>query len=194
MKHTLTIILLVLCIHIKSQQQNDTIKWEKSARGKLQISDFKHAPDKHSEFAAMSYISRPVLWFTRKDTLYIKLVCAFIRSNSWFNQEKGDAKHNATLLLHEQGHFDITEIEIRKIKKWFFDHAGTITRKNFNQIVDKYIDELSDYVTERNNRYDKETSYSTDEKKQQEWSEDLAGELKEFEMYEDDYIVVPLRR
>lgn len=181
MKILLTILAFICFFKSSAQERVDTIK---SFERKLKLSDFKAKPDETSKFSAISNISRPFKYFTKNDTLFVKIECLFICQKSWFKKIMNQTR----LLEHEQGHFDIAEIEVRKTKKRFIDNKDSFNKGNFKQLINKFIEDQTNNLLQRDILYDKETKLSQNEKKQQEWSKKLKGELSSLNMYWGDYI------
>lgn len=87
---------------------------------------------------------------------------------------------NSKLLEHEQIHFDVQEIFSRKIRKQFeilknCKESEYTHRKIFNN----YLDSLKNYQK----KYDLDTDYSLDKKKQEFWKAIVAKKLKQLDSY-----------
>lgn len=146
----------------------DIIKW--SQLYKLKWTDFRGTPDTTLGLAAVtsSGISCKSL-FT--DTSFKFDVFAFFEKNkSW----KTTAA-NADILIHEQGHFDISEICCRKLEielKKLIPRRPTI-QADVNNLVKK-INLIREQMQDR---YDAETDYGRDSAAQQRWATYINGEL-----------------
>lgn len=146
----------------------DTIYWQPNY--KLKWEDFQGTPDSSSKNAA---ISRPGIKYhlsVNDDSFDVKVTCFFIKSRSWSKFKKND-----TLLMHEQGHFDVAELFARKLKKAFAEYR-------FNaQTVGKDIDKL--FIFNKQERaemdllYDKETYRSQNKQQQVLWNKKIKIEL-----------------
>src|SRR6187431_1107599 len=103
----IALLLFVFSAGASAQLQNDTIYW--SPCYKLKWDDFKGKPDTPSKYGA---VSNPVVKYylsANEDSFTIRVICFFIKSKSW-----SIFKNSDTLLIHEQGHFDISELFARK--------------------------------------------------------------------------------
>lgn len=95
----------------------------------------------------------------------------FVRPASWRK-----TKADTSLLKHEQGHFDITEIFARKI-------TSTIRPKMANKpLPEKEVTAIADSLVAAKNEYQKEydlqTKNGTDKIIQQQWLDKIAAQLK----------------
>ncbi len=146
--------------------------WEENY--KLSWGDFQgNAPDK-SRFVASTqsglYFSYSVQNTNGKLSLTTIVTANFNSKESWYLP----GKVNDLILAHEQGHFDITEIHARKLRKEFSVYTVTKNYKNDLQTM---------YTNAENNRkamqlkYDKETNHSIILEKQKGWDIFIEKEL-----------------
>ena len=171
MKKIITIIFLFISPHVFSQ---DSIYW--SPFYKLKWEDFQGIPDSQSKYGA---ISNPVIKYTlsaNEDSFRVKVYCFFIKSKSWSKFKRSD-----TLLMHEQGHFNIAELFARRLRK-------TLAVYKFNyRSVGKDIDKLfllNKYERlQMDNLYDKETKFSQNGKGQLLWNQKIRIELAKLKKY-----------
>jgi hypothetical protein len=193
MRFPIIFFIVFSCAHINSiGQVNDSIKW--SPTRKLSIEDYLAKPDPSSKFKAISYLTQPSEWTFKNDTLTVTLYCFFRKSSSWFKKENQDQATIDHLLSHEQGHFDIDEIEIRKAKRRILRNKGTITKHNYKMVISHYIKDIGYFLNERQALYDRETDYSIDHDQQIAWNEKIEKELKELEEYASEKIVIVVRK
>jgi len=171
-------IIVFLLINLKSNlvyaQQNDTlIIWEKDYS--LSWKDFRGKRKKNDSFAsAYSYLEIYLLRSYRNDEIFNNIVV------STFNRYKSFTLHyNENLLEHEQIHFNILEIFTRKIRKSFDAISKNKNHKtyDYNTIFYKYQDSLRNYQ----DKYDYETSFSRNKKKQKIWKLVVKKKLNELE-------------
>jgi predicted secreted Zn-dependent protease len=85
--------------------------------------------------------------------------------------------------LHEQGHFDITEIFARKLNKAMsaYHFNQNTYRKDLNKIY-------QDIIKEKDNmqdQYDHETNFSRNKEKQMEWLKKIQTMLEELKEYDN---------
>jgi hypothetical protein len=162
-------------------QENDTLLWNASTP--LKVEDFKGAFDERVKFDAISMIDKPIEWFVTKDTLYFKVTCNFIKTTSWFKKEKVTGERQVLLLAHEQGHFDLTEVEVRKLRKLVKKNQKDFTKANYNKLLTQYVNEAVKNIKEVNKAYDKETNFSREEKAQLKFSAKIKKQLDELSAF-----------
>ena len=168
------IFLFILVIGCNKGFAQDTIYWHPNY--KLTWNDFQGIPDTASKNDASSFPGIRYHLHFDEDSFSTQVTSYFIKSRSWVK-----IKNNDTLLLHEQGHFDINELFARKLRKAFAAYQ-------FNaQTVKKDIKELfvlnQQEKEKMNIQYDKETNYSQDQLQQLSWQKKIQTELNVLEKY-----------
>lgn len=156
---------------------NDTIEW--SDARKLAWTDFKAKPQSFIDAAALTSSGISIGYeFDESINKYKVIVTAFFTpSESWV---KADGKNNY-VLNHEQQHFNITELYVRKMRKAIAE--SNFTSGNISTVVNKiYKQYMKEWDTVQK-QYDAETKHSIIEKKQEEWNIKIAKWLKEFQNY-----------
>ena len=169
-------------------QQNDSIIW--TTNYKLSYADFKHAPPATSNFKAMSNLNFPFRQKIKGDTMYVFPFCYFKKSESWFKKDSS-ANNNVVLLSHERGHFDLAEIEIRKLRKKLLEMH--LNRQNAESMIKQAATETLAAEQAISDLYDKETNFSTNKEKQKEWEQKIKKQLQELSAYANTVIKVPLK-
>ncbi len=181
------IVLLFLSNICIGQIENDTvIYW--SATRKLRWTDFKGIPpdsvnniDNYTILYAAAATCASVSCIPKASLRYRIVVC-FSKKESW------TITNSDLTLVHEQLHFDISELFGRKIRKVFND-----LNEQENAPIDKYGEAFSNFMNKRNemnNLYDIETVHGILKNEQQKWNEKIhkeLDELKEFEVEYSDY-------
>ncbi len=158
-------------------QKTDTINW--SPCYSLQWEDFEGVPDTTKK--SFDAVSNPVVKYflsSTEDTFNIKVICFFVKSKSWAR-----FKNNDYLLLHERGHFNIAELFARKLRKAFNEY-----KFNYQTIRTDIQKIFINNTKERaimDSIYDKETNYSKDNKKQEEWSSKIEKELNKLKEFKN---------
>lgn len=162
-----------------SYEKSDTILWCPNEY-RLKWTDFQGtAPE--SPFSAQSncmfiFSVRPEL-ADETMTLHMQLSACFARTTSWVKP----GIDSDSLLAHEQLHFDICELYIRKLRKQIMEMELDPMRYQdqfqpvFNQV---WID-----YQKAQNKYDEETEHGLIADQQQRWKNEVAAELiglKEF--------------
>jgi predicted secreted Zn-dependent protease len=94
----------------------------------------------------------------------------FVKRTSW----KIEAA-NGNILKHEQGHFDITEVFCRKLKK---ELSKIIPLRSSVQLdVNALFQQINLANDRMQEKYDEETDYGRDPKAQRRWSKFIHAEL-----------------
>jgi hypothetical protein len=173
---SILILITLTCISNVgfTQTSTDTIHWQTDY--KLKWEDFKGKPDTPSKYGA---VSNPIIRYflsANKDSFAVKVFCFFIKSKSW-----SIFKNNDTLLMHEQGHFDIAELFARKLRKVFAEYK-------FNyRTIGKDIENLFRFNKQERIKmdtlYDKETDLSRNGKQQLLWNKKIKDELDNLKNY-----------
>lgn len=176
-------ILFVLIPFVFQQTEPAEIFWSNDM--KITWADFKGKVDENDSFKARSCIG-----IIQKEnykykgsvlTATIVVKASFDQSCSW---ALADVKGNDALLSHEQGHFDISEIYARKLRKSLKELAlakREISEINISKIIDTYTAERD----AKDALYDTETNHSQDAATQKEWSIKIRNELKGLEQFND---------
>lgn len=156
--------------------------WSKS--DKLVWSDFKGRPDKrnsHSAVTTSSLKTLPIL-FTKEKVQY-EIVTLFDKKKSW---TKSDSK---PLLAHEQVHFDISELVMRKMRKKFIAHKLK-DLDGVNKMIDSTFKEALNERNKLNREYDKETDHSRNKEEQLKWQKRIEEELDKFSDYSNILVTI----
>ena len=157
-----------------SAQHHELIDWTPDYR--LIWDDFKAKPELNSPNAALTSTAIKFSFSYGNGSLKFHINCEFDKDLSW-----GKVK-NDYILAHEQGHFDIAEINARKFFKavsaYKVESTSTISR-DLNNIYQDNMKDLRDMQT----RYDEETDNSRNPEKQKEWLKKIRDELKRLEAY-----------
>jgi hypothetical protein len=157
----------------KSTIKNDTIRWKENY--KLNWSDFKGKPSSSPFMAQSNCIFLYASETNLKDgmlQLLIDLNACFDRARSWVKDEQ----QKDALLAHEQLHFDICELNIRKLKKKLLSENFDII--DFSNRVNILFDEAWKEYQQQQQLYDEETKHGIVEDEQKKWSEFITSELK----------------
>ncbi|HMH33550.1 MAG TPA: DUF922 domain-containing protein [Puia sp.] len=151
-----------------SFQNSSVIDW--SAGRRLTWNDFKATPPKNPSAAALTSTAIKIDFGYYNESLQFHIRCRFDKEASW-----GKVK-NDYVLAHEQGHFDIAEIFARKLNEALKNYKPD--SENVRKDVNKIYQDLMNQYYERQDEYDRETNYSIDHKKQEEWLQKVADELR----------------
>ena len=141
---------------------DNQFSWSKER--KLTWDDFKGKPDKLMQAAALTYTDISVNGSLIDGKITMEVKNFFDSKLSWSKN-----KNSASLLAHEQLHFDITELYTRKIRKELNAIASEKTIKDgtINKMSSKLLKEWKEFQL----KYDNETNHGTIAEKQKEWEQ-----------------------
>jgi hypothetical protein len=174
---------LLICFTLVFYGQ-EAIPW--AGEHKLTWTDFQAKAPKHHEASAMSDITFTIDLKSDGDMLKVFIAPSFNPDGSWVKE--GD--RTDYLLGHEQIHFDIYEVNARKLRKELATKKLTSvnTESTINHLMEKY-NTLNSTVQER---YDSETNHSINVKKQEKWIQDISTELEELKDFSSPEFDVPI--
>jgi hypothetical protein len=175
------VIVVVFVFHFSTDvlsQTTDSLKcW--SNVDKLKWSDFRGVKPKDarsSYLKAASAIRITPIPFRKDDILYYKVKLVFRKYEAW----KTDTAEY--LLAHEQLHFDIAELSVRKLRKAIKDITEAIpnpTSEDFFPAIEKtYVESAGMQAA-----YDEDTAHGVITESQAAWKKKVCLELKKLEEY-----------
>lgn len=180
-KNLILILFLGFFSNAKSQQLQEKIPWEEGVS--LNWNDFKAKSPENSKFKANTNTGITYSWGLRiekgNETLTYEVHSFFYPKLSWVEQ----GSKNNHLLQHEQTHFDITELHVRKLRKGLYE----IELNQLNQNVRKILNDL--YETIENERslmqeeYDRQTNHSLNREAEVKWQKLVREELFKLKSY-----------
>ena len=161
-----------------AQENSSSIIW--SEVQKLKWKDFQGTPQKDSSHFAISSTGSVFTTYIEegKDSAIItfETYATFNRDSSW-GKKWGRSSY---LLKHEQTHFDITELFVRKLRKALTEYHFSGNYKSEIQRMVAYFDHERN---KKQDQYDYETRHSLNEAEQVKWNQYIADELKRFESF-----------
>ena len=168
-----------------STKDSDAIVWQENRL--LTWDDFKGKPAKRFAAASTHYDILKSIEFTNNSAAIIDIKALFYCKKSWKKTQWADA----TVLIHEQKHFDIVELYARKMRKMIKENeysSFTIKEKtdSIYAIIDKEMDVYQDL-------YDNETEGSTNGKKQKEWNQKIVTEINELNKFNNTTLTILLK-
>lgn len=171
--------ILFLSLTVQAQMPENKVNWRTEP---LTWSDFIGEPDLSRPFHANTSSGMSYAWSMKTMDNEIELVykveAFFFPEESWVKGGTG-SDH---LLVHEQLHFDITELHARKLRKAMaeFDPMKTQNVKPTLQALYKRTEAERAHMQQR---FDAETKHSTNVKAQLKWQQFVEEELKKLEQY-----------
>lgn len=172
-------IFLIVLFSFLIHGENDSLQWKENY--KLTWKDFKAEPSSEVDAVALTVsgisFSYSLSQNENEDYTYQTFVEAhFYPEKSWYKTEVS----NNHILLHEQLHFDLTELYARKLRK-------RITETTFTKQIRSELNLLNDAINEEleiaQNKYDFETNHSINIEAQKEWEDYITGELKKLSAF-----------
>ena len=163
---------------VKSTSE-DSMAWNESR--KLTWNDFKANPKPKSNAAALT-ASGITFGYSVKTSgqriidFSVSVEAHFYPNKSWYLKDKG----NAHILKHEQLHFDITELHVRKLKKRI---AQTTFTLNIETEMNSLHTAVNDDLAQMQQIYDLESDHSQNIEKQKEWQRFINLELAKLAYY-----------
>ncbi|MGN8225939.1 DUF922 domain-containing protein [Gracilimonas sp. BCB1] len=183
MKAILSILILLFSSGLilgQHEPEKDYIYWSEDY--KLVWTDFEEIPKRYSEHAAFSVVGYESSFNMNGQEYEAEIKTYFSKNESW------SKSWIASLLLHEQGHFDLAEVNARRFRKRVKEamKAGTISVSVFEEMSDEAMAQLEKVQSE----YDEATNYSMDYRSQLQWSEQIKEQLKELEAFASPQVLV----
>jgi len=159
--------------------KNDSMRWNENY--KLTWEDFKAQPRSQVDAVALTVsgisFSYSLSQNNDGDYNYQTFVEAhFYPEKSWYKPEVS----NSHILVHEQLHFDLTELYARKLRK-------RIAETSFTEQIRYELNQLNDDINEAleiaQNKYDFETNHSINIEAQKQWEDYITNELKKLRAF-----------
>ncbi|MEO6490101.1 MAG: hypothetical protein ABIO04_09200 [Ferruginibacter sp.] len=177
MKHLFTLIGLFVSGCLFAQGNNcDSIAWAKDR--KLMWTDFRATPDTSIKDVALSAIRLQKKWKLVGDTVSINIYSYFRPCYAWSKSKDSD-----TLLMHEQGHFNISEYFRRMMIKKLSEQ--NFKRRNLaNDIQTIYLD-INSQLKMFSELYDAKTDFSRNRGAQIEWTGKIMSMIDSLEAFAD---------
>lgn len=183
MKGTANILMLVICFCcsflVHSQVQKDSIIiWQQEY--KLKWDDFQGSPPSSDKIGLGKAGTASGIYL--KSDFYDGNIPHFIVLAKFNKKDSWTILKDYTLLMHEQTHFDITELFARKIRKCFSEMqaAGETDTDAYVKAYYK-LDAAKDAFQ---GKYDRETQFIPDSNEQLQWIESVHKELRELKEWE----------
>jgi hypothetical protein len=161
---------------VKAQPKdcNNCIPWKEGSR--LKWSDFEGKAKKNSLNEALTDSGMSIELKCDGKTSKAVVKCYFNPNISWTKSTDSDY-----LLGHEQLHFDITELFVRKLRKQLAKFGNDC--EALSKHIDAYYQRnYKDFVAYQD-RYDRESKHSLNEEMQKFWEQKVARELDELKEY-----------
>lgn len=176
--------LLFLLISFKSHAQRDLIEWNDTIQ--FTADDYKGGIKDTIHHIASSCGLYCIPQVTG-DTASVTIIAYFDRNKSWARKKK----ITPLLLQHEKGHFDLTEIFARKLRKRIL--ATRTNKKNFVKDIQKIYDKTWEDLQKQHMAYDKATDFSNVEFAQRIWQNFIKENMVLYMNYSVQTIRFPIK-
>ena len=170
-----TVLLLLASFASGRSFSQDVIAWDSAT--KLTWADFAGKADRNSPYNAVTISGILFKINPGSDGYSDSIIAVFYRFESWVKDRAAGA------LIHEQGHFDITEIFARKLRKRVQEFVPK--RGDLGHQLRLLYDETESERDAMENLYDKETKHSIDAVRQAYWNGRIQKELKDLEKFSE---------
>ena len=120
------------------------------------------------------------------DTASITIIAYMDKNKSWFRKKFADS----LALEHEQGHFDLTEIFSRKLKKKIM--AQRMTKRNFTKNIKILYESCWEDLQKQHTAYDRATQGGSVEFAQRTWQNFIKENLMLYYPYSTQTIRFPI--
>lgn len=169
----LAVPLLLTTCAIDSSWAQDFIVWQPGV--KLKWDDFLAKPERHNRASALTTSGIHYHGEVNDSDVVDTIAAIFYEDQSW-------VRHRSDrLLLHEQGHFDITEIYARRLRKRIMEIPVRSDKPEFQLPLIYYVVEAERRKTE--NLYDEETDHGKNEEGQSRWNDKIRTELDSLKQF-----------
>ncbi len=142
--------------------------------------DFKGKAPKHSSYKALTATVTGYKVSGSRNNPSFEVVFLFDPKKSWVSKsflKTADKETSASLLKHEQGHFDISQVIAWELEASL--NAFKFDKNKVQYQIDSIYRVLITKQHEIQTKYDEETEHSKNEEAQAKWDEVIAASLKD---------------
>lgn len=182
---TLSILIFALLFAFSNEKQQATTDNEENRLSwseylPLNWSDFQAIPPGMSKrnIAAITSSVIQYRYYCEDGKIQYAIQSVFLKDESWVRE----TARTDDYLRHEQLHFDITEVYARKLKRFLGQ------RIYYCDDVREFERQINDVLAQwraLQAKYDRETQYSLDYRRQANWNDYVATLLTRYEAYKD---------
>jgi len=176
---TYKLILFSLFLFLVSPNTEDTLLWRDDL--KLTWKDFKGKKDVQTDAVAVTASGITFAYSVRKANSRIvdfnaNIEAHFYPNKSWVISELADDY----ILAHEQLHFDITELHVRKFRQQI---SQVKVSQNLDRVLNGLHQNINKELATMQNQYDAESNNSINKEAQAKWIVYVLKELKKYEAF-----------
>jgi hypothetical protein len=177
--HTKHFIFCLLFLVFGKTANEETKTWNVSY--KLTWDDFKATPDPNSDAVALTASGITFGYSVKTSGQRIidfstTVEAHFYPNKSWHVKDKSDDY----ILGHEQLHFDITELYVRKFREQI---ERLIVNQNVKEQMKRLHTTINEALNETQKRYDAQSNHSINVEMQKQWQAFIKEELKKLDKY-----------
>ena len=158
--------LVLLCAATAGLAQ-EVIVW--SLERRLTKEDFKGRVPANAATASMSWIHIETEWECKDGTFMATARATFDPSQSWFRRSQSPMQLDIQLLEHEQIHFDIAEVTVRKIRAGLQKFTDACAEAGGTEPIQHLIARADRDLQDEQERYDRETGHGVNARVQDQW-------------------------
>ena len=158
-------VLVLLCAAAAGLAQ-EAIAW--SLERRLKREDFNGRVPASASTASMSWIHIETEWECKDVTLKTTARATFDPSRSWFRSQNR-MELDVQLLEHEQIHFDIAEVAVRKIRASFQTFSTACAEAGGTDPIEHLIARADRDLQQEQERFDRETAHGVNGRIQAQW-------------------------
>ncbi|WP_299129667.1 DUF922 domain-containing protein [uncultured Winogradskyella sp.] len=173
------LILCVVFLFFGSTSKDDTLSWTETR--KLTWADFKGQADQNSDASALT-ASGITFGYSLKTAgkrfvdYTASVEAHFYPYKSWYFKDRS----NAYILRHEQLHFDITELYVRKFRQYL---ERLVVNQNLKKQMNQIHNAINEGLAKTQKTYDAQTQHSINVEAQKYWENYIEEELKKLAKY-----------
>lgn len=166
-------VKVVLYSTANAQPYEREISWNKTRR--LNWNDFRGPipADANDMTAAATYcgigFETNVVSNNAKPKIFV--YNTFYPTQSWVRPDE----RNESVLIHEQGHFDLCELYTRKLRQKL--ETANLNAHNMKSTLQRIYDEVNNEYEHRQDAYEDETQHGVDDAQEQKWTAMISKEL-----------------
>jgi hypothetical protein len=158
-------VLVLLCA-VAAGLAQEAVVW--SLERRLKREDFNGRVPASASTASMSWIHIETEWECKDVTLKTMARATFDPSRSWFRSQNR-MELDIQLLEHEQIHFDIAEVAVRKIRATFQMFTSACAEPGGTEPFEHLIARADRDLQQEQERFDRETAHGVNGRVQAQW-------------------------
>lgn len=184
MRFILLVFSICLALGFHPKKNKDLI-WDQ--KRKLEFSDFKAKPNPMSSYQALSAVGIKAEYSYEAGVIKFNVYSFFTPKASW-SKDKSDAY----ILNHEQRHFDISEVNARRLRKAILETNWSSDPKKISKTFGKLFKAHLKKENEDQIEYDETSNHSIIKDQQANWDKKIDQYLKDLSKYKSSVVLIKL--